>query len=156
VELVKRVERKAVRSIQISVETFAAIWKAQEPGETSEDAILRRVLKVPEVAPRNMERDTMESDFKVVEGYVDPRYNVVIEPGFEIYRVYHGKKYVARALQGLWMLDGVGDFKTLSAMSTALGIANENAWANWFWDDNGKRRPLSDKRDQAKIVRRAK
>jgi hypothetical protein len=37
----------ALREIQISTTVFAAIWAARQPGENTEDAILRRLLTVP-------------------------------------------------------------------------------------------------------------
>jgi len=35
-----------MRTIRVSTEVFAAIWKAQSPGERSESAILARLLGV--------------------------------------------------------------------------------------------------------------
>jgi hypothetical protein len=42
-----------MRSIQVSTEVFAAIWKAQQEGEATENAILARLLKItPAKAPK--------------------------------------------------------------------------------------------------------
>ncbi|SDR60617.1 hypothetical protein SAMN05519103_06940 [Rhizobiales bacterium GAS113] len=140
-----------MRTIQISVETFAAIWKAQQPGEASEEAILRRVLNVR--APANA---AGQRDIEQIVGFADRRYNVVLPPGFRIFRTYKGTDYSAEAVQGFWVLntDGKG-YATLNELSTAIGASSENAWANWFFlDERGNRLPMSEKRDQAKILRR--
>jgi hypothetical protein len=97
-----------------------------------------------------------ERDITVTLGFHDPRYGVKLDPGFTIFRNYLGKDYQATAVQGFWVLGhtGVG-YGTLNELSNAIGITHENAWANWFYrDENGKRRPLSDLRDQSKIQRR--
>jgi hypothetical protein len=141
-----------MRAIQISTDIFAAIWKMQEPGENSEDEILRRILKLP---PQK-EAQVPRRDLTMTEGFVDPRYNLVLKPNFTIFRSYKGINYQAKALQGSWWLNGKG-YATLNEVSKAIGITNENAWANWFYeDDQRKRRRLDTMRDQSKIVRRPK
>jgi hypothetical protein len=142
-----------MRTISISTETFAAIWKAQEPGEASEETILRRLLGVPTSTQSPPERD-----LKVVTGFVDPRYNVVLPVNFEIFRSYHGKEYRAQAIQGFWYLNSTGiGYGSVNELSAAIGITNENAWANWFFlDESAQKKPLSEKRDKAKIIRRNK
>ncbi len=144
-----------MRTIQISVETFAAIWKAQKPGEASEEAILRRLLGVTAMtSPAQPDRD-----LKVVpDGFHDPRYGVKVPSGFEIFRTYRGKRYTAQAIQGFWIFGETGlGYGTLNELSGAIGITNENAWANWFFlDEKGRRKPLTSLRDQSKIVRRNK
>ena len=139
-----------MRTIQISTETFAAIWKAQEAGETSEDAILQRLLGVT-AAP-----ETPKQDLKVMVGFHDPRYGVTVPSGFKIFRNYRGKDYSARAMQGFWILSETGiGYGTLNELSGAIGITNENAWANWhFHDEKGQRKPLTALRDPSKIIRR--
>jgi hypothetical protein len=144
--------RSDMRSIQVSTETFAAIWKAQEPGEASEEAILRRLLKVKGKAPE----ETPARDFRVTVGFHDPRFGVTVPNGFPIFRTYRGTEYAAQAIQGFWVLnvDGKG-YGSLNELSRAIGIASENAWANWFFrDEKGRKRPLSDLRDPSKIARR--
>jgi hypothetical protein len=37
----------STRDIQLSTDVYAAIWAARQPGEHTEDAILRRLLGVP-------------------------------------------------------------------------------------------------------------
>jgi len=144
-----------MRTIQISTDTFAAIWKAQKVGEATEDAILRRLLGVAaDASPEPPVRDLKV----VLEGFHDPRYGVTIPSGFEIFRTYHGKRYTAQAIQGFWILGTTNmGYGTLNELSGALGIANENAWANWFFkNDKGRKTPLTALRDQTKIVRRSK
>jgi hypothetical protein len=43
-----------VRTIQVSMDTFAAIWADRRAGENSEDAILRRKFNI-EAAPTNVQ-----------------------------------------------------------------------------------------------------
>lgn len=144
-----------MRTIQISTDTFAAIWKAQRPGESSEDSILRRLLEVrgaPTPAPP--ERDLIV----VPEGFHDPRYGIALPLNFEIFRNYKGTEYRAQAVQGAWYLIKTGiAYYTLNELSGAIGIVHENAWANWFFlDEKGRKTPLTALRDPAKIVRRSK
>jgi hypothetical protein len=144
-----------MRTIQISTETFAAIWKAQEIGEASEDVILKRLLGVATaVSPTLPERDLKV----VLDGFHDPRYDVVIPHGFRIFRTYHGKDYSARAMQGFWILEGANvGYGSLNELSGAIGISHENAWTNWFFhDEKGRRKPLSVLRDPTRIVKRSK
>lgn len=140
-----------MRTIQISLDVFQAIWTARKADEQSEDQILRRLLKLPG-APKQPERDLITT-----VGFHDPRYGVKLPHDFKIFRTYKGKKYYAQAIQGFWIssADGMG-YGTLNELNTSIGIAGpENAWKAWFYDDNGKTRPLSDLRDQSKIVRRS-
>ena len=139
-----------MRSIQVSTDVFAAIWAARMEGEDTEEAILRRLLGVKAVSKA-------QRDIVVTTGFVDPRFNVVIPPGFEIFRTYLGKDYSARAIGGLWILSetGVG-YATLNELSNAIGASKENAWAAWFWMDGKVRRAVSDLRDPARIVSRSK
>jgi hypothetical protein len=142
-----------MRSIQVSPDVFQAIWSARKPGQDSEDAILRGVFKVAAPAPTTPERD-----LHVNVGFHDPRYGVKLEPGFTIFRDYKGKHYTATAVQGFWVssADQKG-YGTLNELNKSIGIAGaENAWNAWqYTDASGRRRPLSDLRDQSKIVRRA-
>jgi hypothetical protein len=137
-----------MRSIQISPDVFAAIWKLQQPGESTEEQILARHLKVvPTKASPNGKGGT---------GYRDPRYGVEFAEGFEIFRTYLGKDYRAKATAGCWMLMSTGDlYPSLNELSRAIGAKTENAWVNWFYvDPNGDRASVSVLRDHAKIQRR--
>jgi hypothetical protein len=137
-----------MRSIQISTDVFQAIWSARKPGQETEDAILRSVFKLPELS-RHSERD-----LAVTIGFHDPRYGVKLDHGFEIIRMYKGKEYRARAIQGFWHYDGTG-YPTLNELNKAIGIVGpENAWKAWHYMDGNRRRPLSGLRDPNTIVRR--
>jgi hypothetical protein len=136
-----------MRSIQVSPDVFAAIWSARQPGQNSEDAILRGVFKLPPAQP--------ERDIMITVGFHDPRYGVKLDPGFEIFRTYKGKGYRAQAIQGFWHWNGMG-YPSLNELNRAIGITGpENAWKAWFYMDGKRRRPLSDLRDQSTIVRRS-
>jgi hypothetical protein len=143
-----------MRNIQVSLDVFQAIWSARKPGQDSEDAILRGVLNVPQANPNVPERDMM-----VTVGFHDPRYGVKLDPGFTIFRDYKGKHYRATAVQGFWLSAADGKmYGTLNELNKSLNIGGaENAWKAWHYDDlaSGKRRPLSELRDQSTIVRRS-
>src|SRR5258705_3300249 len=136
-----------MRSIQISLDVFQAIWTARKNSEQSEDEILRRLLKLPGT-PKQPERD-----FVTQVGFHDPRYGVEIPPGFEIHRNYQGTKYTAQAIQGLWHMRGTG-YPSLNELNKTIVGGAENAWKAWhYFDEKGRKRPLSDLRDQSKIIR---
>jgi hypothetical protein len=139
-----------MRSIQISLDVFAAIWSARKPGQDTEDAILRGVFKLP-TAPAQPERD-----ITTTLGFHDPRYGVKLPVDFEIFRTYKGKEFRARAIQGFWHWNGTG-YGTLNELNIAIGIAGpENAWKAWrYTDEQGRARPFSDLRDQSTIIRRS-
>jgi hypothetical protein len=140
-----------VRTIHVSLDVFQAIWTARKDNEQNEDAILRRLLKLTST-PKQAEP---ERDLITQVGFHDPRYGVEIPPGFEIYRNYQGTKYTARAIQGFWHLNGVG-YPTLNELNKTIAGGAENAWKAWYFlDERGRKHPLSEKRDQSKIVRRS-
>jgi hypothetical protein len=140
-----------MRNIQVSLDVFQAIWSARKPGHDTEDAILRSVFKLPQAVPGAPERD-----IAVTVGFHDPRYGVKLPVNFEIFRTYKGKEFRAQAIQGFWHWNGTG-YPTLNELNRAIGIAGpENAWKAWYYTEhNGRRRPLSDLRDQTTIVRRS-
>ncbi|MBX9823381.1 MAG: hypothetical protein K2Y27_00145 [Xanthobacteraceae bacterium] len=150
-----------LRTIQVSLDVFQAIWTKRQPNETSEDAILRRVLQVPAptAAPPTPAPGSgkagLPRDIKVMEaGFHDPRYDVILPPNFEIFRTYKGKHYIAQAIQGFWIYGDTG-YPTLNELNSAIGITHENAWKAWrYKDQKGRTRPLSDLRNQSKIIRR--
>ncbi len=141
-----------MRTIQISTDVFAAIWRLRMDDEPNEDAVLRRILELPKNRPGP------ERDLVVQVGFHDPRYGVQLPPDFRIFRTYRGKEYSAQAIQGFWVLntDGKG-YGSLNELNTAIGIGHENAWAAWFYrDENGRRRPVSDLRKPDTIIRRGR
>ena len=141
-----------MRSINVSTEVFAAIWAARQPGEETEDDILRRVLggKKPILKPR---QDTSVDG----SGFRDRRYDVHFSEGFEIFRTYLGKDYRARATNGTWLLLNDGNrYDSLNELSRAIGAKTENAWFNWFFlAPGGEPKRVSDMRDPSRIHRRS-
>ncbi|NVO12648.1 MAG: hypothetical protein HXX10_01290 [Rhodoplanes sp.] len=136
-----------MRAIQVSTEVFAAIWKAQQEGEQSENAILARLLKVAPVAAPGSSG---------AAGFRDARYGIEFSEGFEIFRTYLGREHRAKATGGYWQLLKTGEkYPSLNELSRAIGTKTENAWANWFYiDANAHRAPISSLRDETKIIRR--
>lgn len=139
-----------MRTIQVSTDVFAAIWKAQVEGEATENEILARKFgltahKAPKTGIGG-------------EGFRDQRYGVTFAEGFEIFRTYLGKDYRAVATVGCLKLVETGElYPSLNELSRAIGAKTENAWMNWYYvDENGDRAQISVLRDHRKIVRRTK
>lgn len=144
-----------MRTIQVSVDVFHAIWTRRKAGEDSEDSILRRELKVPASKQEKTNGHALLRDLVVQHsGFHDPRYGVEVPSGFEIFRTYKGKDYKAQAIQGFWIYNSKG-YPSLNELNTAIGISHENAWSAWrYHDDKGRQRPLTDLRDPSTIRRR--
>ena len=144
----------AMRAVQVSTDTFAAIWADRRPGEDSEDAILRRKFGVNAPLP-DIRR--ISGRPLAVEGYYDRRFNIPFAEGFEIFRHYKGSDYHAKATSGAWLLLNTGDlYNTLNRLSEAIG-AHEDAWHGWRYRDNDGNVHLINKlRDQNKITKRHK
>jgi len=139
-----------MRTIQVSADLYAAIWKRQEAGESSEEEILRRVLDVP-----NRKPPADPKPARGAMGFYDRRNGVTFPMGFEIFRTYLGQEYRARAIGGLWCRKDDGEvYPSLNQLSESLG-ASENAWDMWFYaDETGERKPISTLRDPDRIRRR--
>ena len=114
-----------MKTIGVSTAVFAKIWALRLPGEETEDAILRRVLKA--------DLANVEPPMKSQEqGITDERYGVEFPEGFEIFRTYKGKEYRARATHGRWLLlHNRATFRSLHKLSSAVVAGNENSWLNW-------------------------
>ena len=127
-----------MRSITVSTDTYAAIWGARKPGEDSEDAILRRIFKIPRDSSTNVTSGRSILD-KI--GFRDPRFGVEVPEGFEIFRTYLGTDYRATAKDGGWVLAHTGkSYSSLNQLSRAIGAKVENAWQNWYFAGaDGKR-----------------
>jgi hypothetical protein len=131
-----------MRSISISTEVFARIWFLRRPGEQSEDAVLRRVLGCEEseddVQPPAPGIGSGET------GVLDRRHDVQFPEGFEVFRVYLGRDYSARASKGNWVRSDGTSYRSLNELSRSIGARTENAWVNWFFKDrNGRRVAVS-------------
>jgi hypothetical protein len=125
------------RQILVSTDTYAAIWAERRPGEDNEDAVLRRVLRVPSISAK-VDNSKTKSD---LIGFRDPRFGIELTEGFEIFRMYQGREYRAKAIGGKWRLENTGaEYPSLNQLSRAIGTSVENAWRNWYFTDiNGKR-----------------
>ena len=166
-----------MRTIEISVDTFAAIWGDRRPGENSEDEILARKFGVAQSggkkpAPGRRRRAdkgaaARNADDRAAEdrlGWNDLQYDVQLPYGFRIFHAY-GKRgaqktlYEAVAEGGRLRRVDTGElFSTLNALTASITASPVNAWEN-FWkyeDANGKVRPLGALRANAMVERRAR
>jgi hypothetical protein len=74
-------------------------------------------------------------------GFADPRFNISLPEGFEIFRIYKGTEYRAKALNGKWILQNTGvAYPSLNQLSRATSGNVENAWQNWYYMEGGQRR----------------
>lgn len=113
-----------MKTIGVSTAVFAAIWSIRQEGEETEDAILRRILKV--------DPSKAEAYQTAVLGFRDERSGVDFPEGFEIFRTYKGREFRAKATHGRWLL--INDSSTHSSLhklSSAVVSGNENSWQNW-------------------------
>lgn len=152
------------RAIQISTDTFAAIWADRLDGENSEEEILRRkfgkssppssVSAAPPATPSAAPATTAPS---VPVGYHDGRHNVSFPEGFEIYRHYKGTDYRAKATLGYWLLMSSGDlYPSLNALSQGIG-AHEDAWHAWLYrNGSGREQKINALRPANRIAKRHK
>jgi hypothetical protein len=146
----------AMRTIQVSADLYAAIWKQQQAGEASEEVILRRILKVP----RDETVATPSAPPSVLHaaGLYDRRNDVWFTAGLEIFRTYRGKEYRAQVVGGLWYRPDTREmYPSVNKLSDSIG-ASENAWDGWLYRDktSGKVTPISKLRDQSKIRKRTR
>lgn len=113
-----------MRTISISTDVFAAIWARRQPGEDTEDAILRGVL--------GLSGSSQEPPPSATGGFRDDRNGVTFPEGFEIFRVYKGREYRARATANAWLLlSDMRSYPSLHKLSSAVVSGNENSWQNW-------------------------
>jgi hypothetical protein len=146
-----------VRTIQVSTDTFAAIWADRRAGENSEDAILRRKFNI-EAAPIDAQQASSSDNRRpssIGIGYYDRRFGAQFAEGFEIFRQYKGTDYSAKATSGAWLLMNTGDlYPSLNSLSKAIG-AREDAWGGWrYRDKDGKVHLINTLRDENKITKR--
>ena len=125
-----------MRTINVSTDVYAAIWAARQTGEESEDSILARLLNVHPSENRHVR--PAKIDFG---GFSDPRFDLMLPEGFEIFRNYKHTEYRARATSGKWLLLSDGQlYSSLNQLSKATSGNIENAWRNWyFMGRDGKR-----------------
>jgi hypothetical protein len=149
-----------MRTIQVSTAVFAAIWAARQEGEDGEDAILARVLRVPPAAsaPTSPPPDAPPArrSRPHVEGFFDHRYGFKVDEGFEVFRVYKGQQFRAKATGWKWQLEADGQmYDSLAELSRAIGAESENAWAGWLCrNSEGQTVPVGMLRDENTVVKR--
>jgi hypothetical protein len=140
-----------MRTIQVEDSTYAALWAKWQPGDASEEAVIRRLLGLKADKPSKPGKGDGGR-----MGFHDARYGVKFPEGFEIFRVFKGKEYRARATGGIWMRDDVNrSADSLNRLSAQIGAPTENAWTGWYYMDGTKQRLISHLRDPAKVRMRA-
>lgn len=117
-----------MRTLNVSTEVFAKIWASRQPGEESEDAILRRILGC---APARDQASQLKEP-NLHDGFYAAKVGVHFVEGFEIFRTYKGKSYKARATGGHWLLLNDNSTHTsLHKLSWAVVQRQENSWLTW-------------------------
>jgi hypothetical protein len=139
----------ATRSIPVSTDLYAAIWRAQKPGEETEEDILRRILGFPTEDQPSAEPGPAASETSgggsLSIGFRDARFGVEVPEGFQIFRVYKGMEYKAKAVAGQWLFMNTGDMhSSLNQLSYAVTHRPENAWTVWYYHDKRGKRRLMD------------
>ena len=135
------------RSINVSHDTFAAIWRAQLPGESSEEEILRRRFGVPAAKTVTAGNGS---------GFSEPRFGFSVPAGFRLHRTFRGTRYEAYAENNAWVrADTKQSCGSLQELSDSIGTKTENPWFHWHYKRaDGSDGRVGDLRDQATIVRR--
>ena len=129
------------RTIEISTDVYAAIWRARKDGEETENDVLERLFNC---------RKTDAFQFFAIEegsqlsvnGYFDNRNNVHFPEGFFVFRNYKGTLFNAMATKGQWQRMDTGQlFVSLNKLNESIVSGNENIWnGNWqYLDENGNR-----------------
>lgn len=138
-----------MRSISVTTEVFSKIWSSRRSGEDTENDILSRLLN----ASVDYEPDQCRPEVKTagrvkVLGFHDDRFDFHADEGFEIFRVYKGKSYLACASKCEWILGETGEaFRSLNELSSAIGALRENAWNGWLYRDaQGLSKPVGELR----------
>jgi hypothetical protein len=118
------------RFLSVSTEVFAAIWGKRQPGEETEDAILRRIL---ECGPAPADEPSPVPMATASLGVRDERNGVDFVEGFEIFRNYKQREYRARAQAGAWArLDNGQRYPTINQLNSSIAAGVENVWnGNW-------------------------
>jgi hypothetical protein len=127
-----------MRSINVDTDVYAEIWSRRLAGEHDEDAILARVLGVARSEP-----SPPPAQAATPIGFSDPRFDINLPEGFEIFRTYKGQGYRAKATGGrLHLLGSSQDFPSLNQLSRAVSGNVENAWRNWYFTGKDGKRHL--------------
>lgn len=137
-----------MKTITVSSAVFAAIWKAHKDGDESEDAILRRLLKLPPGPPPTIS----ESGAGRLGGFYDERSGVHFPQGMRIFRTYRNHRYEAFAESDRWFVRASGKtYHSLNKLSRSVHDGEENAWLNWkYKDEEGKEHLIDELRKTAR------
>ena len=115
----------AKRTIEVETDVYAAIWADRKPGEDTEDQILARKYGVSRTVVVFARTDRI--------GWSDPRHNVELKEGQQVFRTYKGKEYRATASDGyLIRADNNVKYNSLNQLSRSIHNNVENAWNNWY------------------------
>ena len=113
-------------SILLDPELQAALWRIRQPGEATLNDVLRRTLGLAAREPGASSQSVV-----LVE-----RAGVRFLAGFAIFRLYKGREFHARAVDGGWLLEETGEiFSSLNKLSRGIGTGIENAWNYWRYRD---------------------
>jgi hypothetical protein len=149
-----------MRAINVSTEVFAAIWSARSDGEDSENAILERVLKVQKRPTENgtLKERVLGSVAERRNGIYLPEYDLHFQEGFEIFRVYKGKRFTATVNGGGWFLKNDSRrYPSLHKLSWAVVGGRENSWTNWRYPGpQGGEKLIDELRPKDKVRRHEK
>jgi hypothetical protein len=139
-----------MRTIEVSMDVFAALWTARRGDEQTEDEILRTILKL-----NPAEQPAIPAPRPKI-GYADPRNGLQFPEGFEVFRCYLGATYRARAINGAWVRGDNGEaYPSLNALNQSIGAKFQNAWRSWYCMEGGKKKLLHDMRREDSIKRRS-
>jgi hypothetical protein len=136
-----------IRTIEIPIPVYAAIWSARRDGENTEGEILARLLSCAgavESASTDQPKAPTNADAGG-SGFFDTRNGVHFPEGFEIFRDYKGREYRARANNGIWLrLDTGQRYRSLNQLNGSFAEGPENVWnGSWRYLDNGRVRSIN-------------
>jgi hypothetical protein len=130
------------RTISVSTDVYAGIWAQRQDGEETEDAVLRRLLRIKPGTGLAASSAHANSG----GGVHDTRNDVHFPEGFVAFRSYKGKEYRATATNGAWIREDSGQrFPTLNQVNASIAAGTENIWnGNWkHRDAQGKTRSIA-------------
>lgn len=137
-----------MKTIDVSVDVFAAIWRLRQAGEENEDQILKRILfsidRDSSIDNPSEEVDLQESlrdeatrrsgSFREKgSGVHDARNDVYFPHGMVIVRQYKGRSYRAEVVDGRWLRQDNGQtYASVNQLNESIARSKENIW-NGAW-----------------------
>jgi len=132
-----------MKSIDVSTDVFAAIWRERKPDEHSENEVLERLLKCERRGIAKSLRginEALNPRVNYPQGFYDKRHDVHFKEGFEIFKFYKGNEFVAIATKGKWKRKDTGEyFDTLNQLNETIVSGKENVWTGWSYMDGNKK-----------------